>query len=69
VSGGRYGAIVVGAGRNGLVAAAYLARAGTRTLALERRVGSAVHPGGCVSGIRGLHAARAVLAGAGAIAV
>ena len=46
MSGGRYGAIVVGAGRNGLVAAAYLARAGTRTLALERRVGSAAHPGG-----------------------
>src|SRR5918996_2272999 len=30
-------AIVVGAGHNGLTAAAYLARAGLRTLAVERR--------------------------------
>src|SRR3954463_11834804 len=32
-----YDSIVVGAGHNGLVAAAYLARAGQRVLALERR--------------------------------
>jgi phytoene dehydrogenase-like protein len=33
----RYDAVVVGAGHNGLVTAAYLARSGLRTLVLERR--------------------------------
>jgi phytoene dehydrogenase-like protein len=42
----RYDAIVVGAGHNGLVTAAYLARAGRRVLVLERRP---VVGGACVT--------------------
>jgi phytoene dehydrogenase-like protein len=41
----RYDVVIVGAGHNGLVAAAYLAKAGLRTLVLERR-GS---PGGALA--------------------
>ena len=33
----RYDAIIVGGGHNGLVCAAYLARAGRKVLVLERR--------------------------------
>ena len=41
----RYDAIIVGAGHNGLVTAGYLARAGLRTLVLERRS----HAGGALA--------------------
>ncbi len=57
-SAGRWDAIVVGGGHNGLVCGAYLARGGLRTLILERRdaVGGAIvtselAPGARVSGL------------------
>ena len=43
---GNYDAIIIGAGHNGLVTACYLARAGWKTLVLERRY---VVGGACVT--------------------
>src|SRR5215813_2621408 len=43
---GKYDAIVIGAGHNGLVTAAYLAKAGWKVLVLERRP---VVGGACVT--------------------
>ncbi len=53
-SGSAHDAVVVGAGHNGLVTGAYLARAGLRTLILEarERVGGAVATGSLGSGFR-----------------
>ena len=49
-----YDAIVVGGGHNGLVCAAYLAKAGMRTLVLERRehVGGAAETSELAPGMR-----------------
>src|SRR5919202_292169 len=47
---GRYDAVIAGGGHNGLVAAAYLARAGRSVLVLERRE----HPGGAAGSERPL---------------
>ena len=33
----RYDAVIIGGGHNGLISAAYLARAGMKTLVLEKR--------------------------------
>jgi phytoene dehydrogenase-like protein len=53
-AGRTYDAIVIGAGHNGLVAAAYLARGGMRTLVLERRdeIGGASLTGDLAPGFR-----------------
>ncbi|MDQ3491879.1 MAG: NAD(P)/FAD-dependent oxidoreductase [Chloroflexota bacterium] len=51
---GRFDAIVIGGGHNGLVCAAYLARGGMRTLVLERRarVGGSVATAELMPGVR-----------------
>src|SRR5207247_2422230 len=50
----RYDAIIVGAGHNGLVTSGYLAKAGLRTLVLERRsrAGGALTTEEVVPGVR-----------------
>ena len=52
--GARWDAVVIGAGHNGLVAAAYLAKAGLRTLVVERRdrVGGAADTSELAPGVR-----------------
>jgi phytoene dehydrogenase-like protein len=52
--GGRWDAVVIGAGHNALVAAAYLAKGGVRTLVLERRdrVGGAADTSELTPGVR-----------------
>ena len=52
--GARWDAVVIGAGHNGLVAAAYLAKGGLRTLVVERRdrVGGAADTSELAPGVR-----------------
>jgi phytoene dehydrogenase-like protein len=59
---GAYDAIVVGAGHNGLVCAAYLAKGGLRTLVLERRdrVGGTVETSELAPGVRAPRVAHTV---------
>ena len=65
-TGRRWDAIVVGGGHNGLVCGAYLARAGLRTLILERRdtVGGALATNELVPGVRVLWAHAGMSSGA-----
>lgn len=55
MSSSKYDAIVIGGGHNGLVCAAYLAKAGKRTLVIERRpvLGGAAVTGEIAPGFRG----------------
>ena len=57
----RYDAVIVGAGHNGLTTAAYLAKAGLRTLVLERRS----HAGGLLAAEEVVPGVRAPLAADG----